>query len=359
MRTLAVVNQKGGCGKTTIAVNLAACIAASGERVLLVDMDPQGHASISLGMDHDTLELTVYNVLTDDKGDNFPVFKVLLGADENLWLVPADIQLSIVEDQLAGAMDGKDRLRTCLFEASPYYDFCIIDCPPNMGILTMNALRAAQAALIPFDMNPLSLHGVRNLLEMIEYLEMQTGHSVQARIVANMYEPRTNLSRILLSALRDDFSDRLCAAKIHRTIKITEAAMRGIPVRRLAPYSPTHEDFADLALEIAQDSHLFPAPTQFPSRVMFSYFDPNISAAPTPGVPGKWFPVENSVFSKQAAWKADLDRLLMPGNEHLEFIIARHRRKISAPPGWTFEKFSRRDAAFEGVRTHTNSSLQR
>jgi chromosome partitioning protein len=357
MRTLAVVNQKGGCGKTTIAVNLAACIAASGERVLLVDMDPQGHASVSLGIAPDSLELTVYNTLTDDKEDSFPVFKVLLGVDDNLWLVPADIQLSIMEDQLAGAMDGRDRLRTCLFEASPYYDFCIIDCPPNMGMLTMNALRAAQAALIPFDMNPLSLHGVRNLLEMIEYLRTQTGHSVRARIVANMFEPRTNISRILLSTLREDFGDHLCAVKIHRTIKLTEAAMQGMPVRKFAPYSLTHEDFADLALEIAEDSDLFATPIQFPARVLFSYFDANTSVTAAKGGPGNWRPAEHSVFTKPADRKADLDRFLMPGNRHLEFIIARHCRRVSATPEWKFEKSGHRDPTFGGIQSNTNSAL--
>jgi len=132
MKVLAVVNQKGGCGKTTIAVNLAACLAVAGERVLLVDMDPQGHASLALGINVDELEVTMYNALTDDEKDIASLSQVLVAADDNLWFAASNILLSAIEQQLAGKKGREDRLRNCLVEAIPSYDFCIIDCPPSL-----------------------------------------------------------------------------------------------------------------------------------------------------------------------------------------------------------------------------------
>ncbi|MEW6405634.1 MAG: AAA family ATPase, partial [Chloroflexota bacterium] len=207
MKILAVVNQKGGCGKTTIAVNLAACLAAKNERVLLIDMDPQGHASMGLGVIGDEAERTMYNVLTNEEDDVAPLSHVVLEVDRNLWLAPSNIMLSAIEQQLAWKKGREERLRNCLAEVIPMYDYCMIDCPPSLGMLTVNVLRATEAVLVPIDMSRFSLHGIDRLQETVGVICSRSGHSVQTRVVLNMFDPRTKLAKQVCEMLRGSFGD--------------------------------------------------------------------------------------------------------------------------------------------------------
>ncbi len=346
MRTLAVVNQKGGCGKTTIAVNLAACLAACGERVLLMDTDPQGHASISLGIEPDELDLTTFNVLTDDEEDAAPVSAILVEAGDNLWLAPSNILLSAIEQQLAGKKQRESRLRNCLAKVSDSYDFCVIDCPPSVGILTMNALCAAQVALIPIDMSQLSLHGIEKLLETINVLCSRTAHYIRPRIVASMYDPRTRISQHLFSTLRRDFGESFCAAKIHRTVRLAEATMQGLPIRKYLPYSGAHEDFTDLALEIATDPDLFRIPAPFPARVLFSYMDPTAHEVIVAGDFNNWDPSERfKLVNKEGQWRLSVP--LTPGKYRYRFIVDGRWREDPANPIQEIGEFGEKNSVIE------------
>jgi chromosome partitioning protein len=319
MRTLAVVNQKGGCGKTTIAVNLAACLAAGGDRVLLVDMDPQGHAGSALGLETDHLEKTIYNTLAED-GDA-ALHEILIPVAESLSVAPSNILLSALEQQLSGKKSREDRLREALIEAVPHYDYCIIDAPPSIGILTMNALRAAQVALIPVDMSGFSLDGMKKLRETINVVCSRTSHHVQTRIVVNMYEPRKTFCRKIVSLLSETFADSLCKTVIHRTIKLAEAAMEGLPIREFAPYSNPHEDFVELQTEIVSDPNLFDTPAPFPACVLFSYFDERAGDVKVAGNFNDWDASDRYRLRRNGSGDWRLYLPLNPGRYQYKFIV--------------------------------------
>jgi len=347
MKTLAVVNQKGGCGKTTIAVNLAACMAASGKRVLLADMDPQGHTSIALGINADELDLTIYNALTDDEENTVPISEILIDADDNLRLAPSNILLSAIEQQLAGMRGREERLDACMADLSSSFDFCIIDCPPSVGILTMNALRAARAVLIPIDMSKLALHGIQKLLETINVLCSRTTHYINVRAIANMFDPRTRIAKQLLSALRKDFGKNLCRTTIHRTVRLPEAAMYGMPVRKFAPYSRSHEDFADLAAEIMGNAKLFEIPVPFPSRVLFSFFAPDARDVMVAGNFNNWVPSEQYKLVRVPGGKWRLSLPLNSGKYRYKFIVDGQWREDPLNPLQETDEFGRKNSILD------------
>jgi chromosome partitioning protein len=252
MRTIAIVNQKGGCGKTTTAVNLAGCLEAEGARVLVVDTDPQAHATLALGIDPEGIEQNLYEVLAEASGGT-PLSEVIRPASARLHVAPAGIVLSALEQKLAvDRGDGRtERLASALASVDGRYDYALIDCPPNVGILTFNALRAAREVVVPLETSVFAIHGVHKLLETLALLADRIGHQLSVRILPTLYDGRTRYARETLGEIRALFGELCFDTVIRSNVKLREAARAGRPVIRFARGANGALDYAALAVELA------------------------------------------------------------------------------------------------------------
>jgi chromosome partitioning protein len=253
MRVIAIVNQKGGCGKTTTTVNLAGSLAADGYRVLVVDLDPQAHATLALGIDPDELEENLYEILTDPGGPE-RIHEVLVQAGGGVMVAPSGIVLSALEQKLAaevGSVESRtERLANALEGVRGSFDYILIDCPPNVGLLTFNALRAASEAIVPLETSYFSIYGVQKLLETIALLSERIGHELTVRVLPTLYDGRTRYARQTLAEIRELFKDMCFDTVIRLNVKVREAASKGIPICYYAPSANGSRDYNALAVEV-------------------------------------------------------------------------------------------------------------
>jgi len=260
MRTIAIVNQKGGCGKTTTTVNLGGCLEALGARVLVVDMDPQAHATIALGVDPERLDENLYEVLADPDGAA-RLEAVLRPAGARLAVAPSGIALSALEQKLALEGPGRTaRLAQALATVADRFDFALVDCPPHVGILTFNALRAAGEVLVPLETSAFAMHGVEKLLETLALLADRIGCDPTVRIVPTLFDGRTRYARETLGVIRERFGELCLDTVIRSSVKLREASRAGVPVCRFARGSNGALDYAALAAEVAASAPELPAP---------------------------------------------------------------------------------------------------
>jgi chromosome partitioning protein len=251
MRTISLINQKGGCGKTTCSINLAACLAYLGQRTLLVDMDPQGHCAVGLAVPDAQIEKSVYDILRVPSGTTSVTLKdITWQIAANFDLAPSNITLAALETELHGIPGRQDRLSDALSRVASEYDFCIVDCPPNVGLLTFNAMRASSDVIIPVETGYFSLHGLTKQLELLEQLGKQCHQELRIRILATLYDIRTKLAREVLAELREQFIHLLMEATINFNTKLKEAASFGQPITEYDPASKGFKDFHKLAREL-------------------------------------------------------------------------------------------------------------
>ena len=256
MRTIAIANQKGGCGKTTTAVNLAAALAEKGNRTLIVDLDPQGHTTLGFGYDPDALEKSVYDVLINQQ---VPISKVIISTKIDLLdLAPSNVLLSGAELELA-AVPGKELvLAKQLRMINNEYDMCVIDCPPSIGMLTLNALIASTDVIVPVQVHYYAMEGLKQLFETANIIR-ENFYPNNVRILGlllTFVENTTIFSRQIQQQMREFFGSLVFDTVIHKTVRLAEAPSAGEPVLTYAPKSRGTEEYRALADEIINDRPL-------------------------------------------------------------------------------------------------------
>lgn len=253
-RVIALVNQKGGCAKTTTAVNLASCLAASGRKILLIDLDPQANATVSLGVDPGGLTRTVYHLLVsedhDDTAVTFPQI-IVPTTVSNLFLAPSSIDLAAAELELAARIGRENSLRKRMGPVLSQYAYIFIDTPPSLGLLTLNALVASDDVIIPIQTHYYALLGMRQLLRTLKMVREEVGHQVEILgVLPTMYDSRTNISKEIVQGIKDFFGDKVFSTSIHFNIKLVESSMVGVPLFVHNPSSRGAQEYMELAKEV-------------------------------------------------------------------------------------------------------------
>lgn len=258
MRTIAIINQKGGCGKTTVSINLSAALAAKGHRTLLIDMDPQSHCAVGLAVPEEQIELSIYDVLIGmGRAEPMRISEILWQISERFELAPSSIDLAAFEQQMTGIVDRENCLRKVLDAIRDDYDYVVLDCPPSVGLLTFNALRAATDVVVPVEMGYFSLHGLSKQLQTLNVLCEQCEQKINIMVLASMYDIRTKMGREILAELKKHFSEKMFSTVVNFNTKLKEAASLGQPISEYDPASKGYKDFLSLADElIGTDTHL-------------------------------------------------------------------------------------------------------
>ena len=245
---MAIANQKGGVGKTTTSVNLGACLAYIGKKVLLVDVDPQGNATSGVGIDKADVEHCVYDILVEDTDAEI----VIQGTKvENLFAIPATIQLAGAEIELVPTISREVRLKRALENLKEEYDYIIIDCPPSLGLLTLNALTASDAVLIPVQCEYYALEGLSQLLNTVRLVQKHLNNQLMIEgVLLTMLDARTNLGIQVIEEVKKYFQEKVFQTIIPRNIRLSEAPSHGEPIIIYDPKSRGAEVYLDLAKEV-------------------------------------------------------------------------------------------------------------
>lgn len=344
MRTIAVVNQKGGCGKTITAINLSGFLARERRRVLLVDMDPQGHATLGLLTDAVQPSKTMYDLFFHEEGaPDTRLRDITRSVFDNLDLAPADILLSAAPEQLATLLGRENILAEALKEIGNQYDYVVIDCPPNVGLLTFNALKACSEAIVPMDPSFFSLHGIGKLLETVDLVARKTGHQIVARVLVTLYAGRTQFAKDVVDEIHKHLRGRHFDTTIRYSSKLAEAASHGLPIANYCTHCAGFADYRALAAEVLQletemaanqsvalggpeaqagDPEGFPwpsAPTRTPEGVVFTIEAPDARRVQLVGDFNEWALEGSEMEPVGRIWKKVLK--LPPGRYRYRYVV--------------------------------------
>ena len=249
-RIIAVANQKGGVGKTTTSINLAACLAEKGKKVLAVDMDPQGNLTSGLCVDKDSVEKSIYELIIGEVDIKEVINKEVL---ENLDIIPTSIDLSAAEIELIGVDDKEYILRNAIDQVKDQYDFVIIDCPPSLSMLTINAMTTADSVIVPIQCEYYALEGLSQLIHTVELVKDRLNSKLEIEgVVFTMYDARTNLSLQVVENVKDNLQQNIYKTIIPRNIRLAEAPSYGLPINKYDPKSTGAESYMRLADEVIE-----------------------------------------------------------------------------------------------------------
>ena len=247
-RVIAVANQKGGVGKTTTAINLSSCLAAKGQKVLAIDMDPQGNTTSGLGVDKNNVENTLYELLLGEAETKNTIVKDVV---ENVDLIPSNVNLSGAEIELIGVDEKEYILKKIIDKVRRKYDYIIIDCPPSLNMLTINALTAANSVLVPIQCEYYALEGLSQLIHTIDLVKDRLNKKlVMEGVVFTMYDARTNLSLQVVENVKDNLQQNIYKTIIPRNVRLAEAPSYGQPITLYDPRSTGAEAYRLLAEEV-------------------------------------------------------------------------------------------------------------
>lgn len=249
-RIIAIANQKGGVGKTTTAINLSACLAEKGQKVLAIDMDPQGNMSSGLGLDKGSIDKTIYDMILGEIDVEDVINK---GTIENLDILPSNVDLSAVEIELIDEENKEFIVKNSIQKVRDNYDFVIIDCPPSLSLLTINAMTTADSVLVPIQCEYYALEGLSQLIRTVELVRDRLNPALNIEgVVFTMYDARTNLSLQVVENVKDNLQQNIYKTIIPRNIRLAEAPSYGTPINQYDPRSTGAESYMKLAEEVIE-----------------------------------------------------------------------------------------------------------
>lgn len=247
-RIIAIANQKGGVGKTTTAINLSACLAEKGQKVLAIDMDPQGNMSSGLGLDKGSIDKTIYDMILGEIDVEDVINK---GTIENLDILPSNVDLSAVEIELIDEENKEFIVKNSIQKVRDNYDFVIIDCPPSLSLLTINAMTTADSVLVPIQCEYYALEGLSQLIHTIQLVQKRLNPSLEMEgVVFTMYDARTNLSLQVVENVKSNLNTTIYKTIIPRNIRLAEAPSHGLPINLYDSKSAGAESYRLLAKEV-------------------------------------------------------------------------------------------------------------
>ncbi|HVI39793.1 MAG TPA: AAA family ATPase [Anaerovoracaceae bacterium] len=250
-KAIAIFNQKGGVGKTTTNINLAACLALKGKKILILDIDPQGNTTSGMGISKKGLEKTMYEVLISDKLE--PVDAIIPTRIKNLDIIPASVQLAGAEIELVQLEGREKRLKKALDKIKGNYDYIFIDCPPSLGLLTINSLTAVDSVLIPIQCEFYALEGVSQLMSTIELVKKNMNVNLEIQgVILSMFDGRTNLSIQVVEEVKKYFKEKVYTTVIPRNVRLAEAPSYGMPITEYDPKSKGAEAYFEFAEEFLE-----------------------------------------------------------------------------------------------------------